>query len=239
MEKNNYKVLAVAALIIAVVALTVGFASFSTVLSIQNASAEVQPTDLFTPNVQFSQGTGGAPNVTCGNSHGDSETVFVNSKGSLNDSTHATVWRDASVTLTGPGDYVTCAIDMENNSPFIAYLYRVDLSSVLTCTPVAGTTQNVNQACAELQFDVLLPNENAYATSTVVHNAMDVRGAYLNPGDHTALGIRIRYSDSQHAATAARADGDFIVNLPNITIYGSTEATSPMPSSTATPTPSP
>lgn len=223
MEKNNYKVLAVAALIIAVVALTVGFASFSTVLSIQNTSADIQPTDLFTPNVQFTQGNNGEPSVTCVNSRNEAESAFVNSKGSLNDSTHATVWSDASVTLTGPGDYVECFIQFENNSPYIAYLNQVTLSSTLTCSPIAGTVQNLSAACAEMRFEVDLSGDDAYATSSVVHNVSSIDNMGLPAGLSTYLDVRILYSDAQHASTAARADGDFIVELPDVTIYGSTQ----------------
>lgn len=231
MEKNGYKVIVVVALVVAVLALTIGFASFSTTLSIQNASADVAPTDLFTPNVQFKQGTNGAPSVVCHNRDKDNQSTFVNTLGTLNDSTHATIWSDASFTLKGPGDYVECYVDIENASPFIAYLDEVDLSSVLTCSALPGTTQNVPEACAELLFEVLLPNEDAYATSTVVHDVDDVRGAAINPGAYAPVGIRISYSDYQHATTAAQADGDFVVTLPNITIHGTTEATSPMPTS--------
>ena len=157
MKEKNYKVITVIALIVSVFALAVGFASYSTVLSIQNASATITSgDDPFSPKVQYKDGS-----LMC---RKDSDATVVGNAGSFNSTEHATIWNGASVTLTGPGDSVTCTATIENLSSFTAYFNRIVLSDKLICSG-SNTIQNLNAACQALRLSVKIAGTE-YGTAT-------------------------------------------------------------------------
>jgi len=207
MEKNRYKVVAVLSLVIAVVALSVGFASYTATLNIENASATATASDTFSPNVQYQQGS-----LTCVKT---GTQTSVSSEGELNDVSHATVWRNAAVTLSGPGDSVTCTATVENNSTFVAYLKAITIASPLTCAPVTqnATLQNLTDACGDIDLTVNEGTASATADSSAVSNATINDGSVsIAASGSQDVSFTIAYPAGSHVT-----DGDFKVTIPTIT----------------------
>ncbi len=212
MEKNSYKVITVLSLVIAVVALAVGFASYSATLTIENATATATASNSFTPNVQYKQGT-----LSCKRGATD-----VQSAGSLNDLTHATIWTGASVTLTGPGDSITCEATVENKSTFVAYLKSITIAAPgLTCQPVASgvTLQNLTAACDSIDLTVTEGSASATADTTGSVNASSVSGVSIAAGAEQTVSFTVAYP-----ANSPVTDGDFTITIPTITfVYDSAQ----------------
>lgn len=207
MEKNYYKGVAVLSLVIAVVALAVGFASYSATLTIENTSATATASDTFSPNVQYKQGS-----LTCVKTGTD---TAVTSEGEFNDSTHATTWRNATVTLSGPGDSVTCTATVENKSTFEAYLKSITIASPLTCAPVTqgATLQNLTEACADIDLTVNESTAEATADSAAVNNATLSNGSVsIAASGEQDVSFTIAYPAGSHVT-----DGDFRITIPTIT----------------------
>ena len=211
MEKNSYKVITVLSLVIAVVALAIGFAAYTATLTIENATATATASNSFTPNVQYKQGT-----LTCKRG----QTTLSNVAGSLNDATHAVTWTGAAVTLTGPGDSITCSATVENLSTFTAHLKSITIASPgLTCAPVASgvTLQNLTGACDSIDLTVTEDTASATADTNGSTNATSVSGVSIAAGGEDTVSFTIAYP-----ANSPVTDGDFTITIPTITFTYST-----------------
>ena len=139
MEKNNnYKILTVVALFVAVLALAVGFAAYSATLTITNPSAVVTG-DQFSPYVLY---TGTPSCVASGN-------ATVISEGTLNNKN----WTGVSLRMEKPGDSVTCTESVQNGSLLTAYLESIKASKAIECVSYGtgeddgNPTTNFQSAC--------------------------------------------------------------------------------------------
>lgn len=211
MEKNrNAQVIAIVALVVAVLGLSVGFASFSNVLNIQ-ASANVKP-DSSTLNVDFS-------------SSSDSVTVaeitptatpnsIVTTNATIDNSADPTI-SNLNATFTEPGQSVVYKFYAYNAGELNAYLKSIVYANVAggnatkVCTAKEGTTDAlVQKACENILVKVKVGNELETATGKA-----SITGHSLAKKTGEMITVTLEY-----AAGAERTDGDFSVAFGNITL---------------------
>ena len=207
METNKYKLVTVFSLVIAVVALAVGFASYTATLTIENGTASIPSSDAFSPYVQYKQGT-----LSCVKT--GTETA-VQSTGTLNDASHATVWTGAAISMTGLGDSVTCSATVENLSTFTAYLKSITIASPLSCNPTTSgaTLQNLTSACNAVTLTATQSTVSATADGNSKQDATVSNGAVtITAGNEATVSFTIAYPNGSPVT-----DGDFTVTIPTIT----------------------
>ena len=236
MERNgNAKILAVIALVVAVIGLSVGFAAYSTSLQISSV-ADVTANNNW--NVGFS--TDGTNIVTYGNT----ETVDGKDENSENDGivdvTKYTIGQSSghNATLTTTtGSEVTYTLDIVNAGTLTAYSDSLTFASnPVTCANAASSTNNgviegtasagtsstggntteISQADCEAMFGVSLSIGGTVYTPT----NQSTFSSTINPnGASTPAILRIWYKGDSGATTAAaKLDGDITVTVGTITV---------------------
>ena len=211
MEKNRkVQVIAVFALVIAIVGLSIGFAAFSSVLNIQT-SANVKP-DSSTMNVDFSSAEDKVevaeiiPTAT--------PNSLVTTNGVIDNSVDPTI-SNLSATFTEPGQSVVYKFYAYNAGELNAYLKSIVFSNVANqnatkiCTAGQGTTDAlVQKACEKISVKVKVGNEIETTTGKA-----SITGHILSKGNGELVTVTLEYE-----AGADRADGDFTVAFGNITL---------------------
>ncbi len=140
MEKERqFKVLVLVALIVAIAALSFGYAAWSTTLTI-NGSAKVSPVSW---NVLFDYKSGSSLTPTL--------TGSATSTGATLTSTSVSGY---TATLKAPGDSVTYNWLVKNTGGIDAKLNTYNLGT-LSCSPATGSTATqaeANSVCADLEY---------------------------------------------------------------------------------------
>ena len=210
MEKGrNSKIIAIVALCVGVVGLSLGFAAFSSVLTI-SSSAEVKP-DASTFNVDFSTVNNAATAGTV-TPTGNGEAATIDNSG------------DPTITglkanFTEPGQTVVYEFFAYNAGEYEAFLNSIVFGEVSegktkVCTAKEGTSQAlVNEACAGVTLTVEVGGVSATTSQpTISSHSL----AAKNP---EAVKVTIAYAEG-----SARADGDFDVTFGDVTLtYGSVD----------------
>ena len=138
MESRSSKVVAIVALVVAVIGLGIGFAAFSSTLTI-SSSATV------TPSANSLTGSSITPTTTGGATAEASSFTETTLTGS-----------DAQ--FTAPGQSVKYSLYAYNAGEYLAYLNGVTVGAV-TCEPGEGTTAGlVNAACDDITVSVKVGN---------------------------------------------------------------------------------
>ena len=204
MKEKDYKLVTIVALIVSVLALVVGFASYSTILLIQDASATASyGDDPFAPSVQYKDGS-----LICKK---DSDGTVVEDAGSFDNREHATIWRGASVALSGPGDSVSCSAIIENLSSFPAYFNRVVLSDKIVCSG-SNTINNLDAACQAIHLSVkIADDEYGTASSQSFSGNDDISNASIAAGGERQVSFTISYANG-----GATANEVFSIAIPTI-----------------------
>ena len=211
MEKNRkIQIIAIVALIIGVVGLSIGFAAFSSVLNIQT-SANVKP-DSSTLNVDFSTAEDKMeiaeiiPTAT--------PNSLVTTNGVIDNSGDPTISK-LSATFTEPGQSVVYKFYAYNAGELNAYLKSIVFSNVIgqnttkICTAGQGTTDAlVQKACDKISVKIKVGNELETTTGKA-----SITGHALSKGNGELVTVTLEYE-----AGADRADGDFTVAFGNITL---------------------
>ena len=211
MEKNRkVQIIAIVALIVGIVGLSIGFAAFSSVLNIQ-ASANVKP-DSSTLNVDFSSAEDKVeiaeitPTAT--------PNTLVTTNGVIDNSGDPTI-SNLSATFTEPGQSVVYKFYAYNAGELNAYLKSIVFSNVTgqnatkICTAAQGTTDTlVQKACDKISVKVKVGNELETTTGKA-----SITGHALSKGNGELVTVTLEYE-----AGADRADGDFTVAFGNITL---------------------
>lgn len=159
MEKERgAKVIAIVALLIAVVGLTVGYAAYSSTLTI-NGTATVDPASW---KVNFDYKNG---NSLTGTIKGH---ATENTAPTLEDTTIS----GFDVTLTAPGDSVTYNFLIKNSGTLNAKLANFTMGT-LTCAPNASS--NISQAdatklCGELKYTLTYADDSTITTGTPLNS---------------------------------------------------------------------
>ena len=132
MEKEtNNRILSLCALIVGIVALAIGFATYTSVLDIKTTTAKVNSTDTFTSNVNFVPGTQKCVNKDT--------SIPISGAGNVNDKT----WSDIDIELPDDGK-IECTAELENNSNYVAYYQGISFDS--TINPFSCETEDGNIA---------------------------------------------------------------------------------------------
>ena len=192
MERNNNKVIAVVALLLAVVGLSVGFAALSTTLSI-NGSATVQAS---TWDVHFLDGS-----LTKTMSSTISGTVSATTP-----TLSATTIGTFSVTMKAPNDTVNYIFSVTN-----AGTYNAKISSITIPTPTCTSTDSTSKTnvCNNLSYTLKYYDNDTVGASVAKNDT-------LNAGATKKMILTLKYSDSVTAATLPTAD--VTVNSLGVTI---------------------
>ena len=167
MEKNrNAQVIAIVALVVAVLGLSVGFASFSNVLNIQS-SANVKP-DSSTLNVDFSSSIDSVTVAEITPTATPNSIVTTNA--TIDNSADPTI-SNLSATFTEPGQSAVYKFYAYNAGELNAYLKSIVYANVAgsnatkVCTAKEGTTDAlVQKACENILVKVKVGNELETAT---------------------------------------------------------------------------
>ncbi len=227
MEKDRRaRVIAIAALLVGVVGLSLGFAAFSNTLTIKS-SAEVK-VDNSVFNVDFSKVSAsvqdGTVTPTLSPATGE-PAAFAGGAATIDNSgSGVAVIKDLKATFVKPGESVTYNFYTKNAGALKAYLTNVAFATpTKTCTAKTGTTQTlVDSACQGISLTLTLGSESftqttarAAFTSATAHD-LEKNG---ETGDYEAVTVVIAY-----AANSAQADGDFDVTFGDITLNYSSVA---------------
>ncbi len=225
MEKEKSgRIIAIVALVIAVIGLSVGFAAFSTNLNIGTA-ARLTPSGT-NWNVGFSiDGTNIESTSTAG-------TKAANEQGNpgVIDVTKYTIGQNTNATLSATaGSSVSYSLNILNKGTLTAYLAEVNLDNVsITCsnapagsssqvdsntTSNGGNTATITQAECEAMFSVTLTINSTDYTSTTNGSGS------ISAGNGVPVTLTVAYTNTAAAqAAAAKLDGDIIVSIGTITV---------------------
>lgn len=211
MEKNNYKVIAVAALLFAVFTMTIGFAAFSKVLNIKESSAAVSPTDKFSSNVKFD-----VQSLSC-QAYGDAQVI---SSGQLD--VNGNEWSGLSVSLKAPSAYVTCSVKVTNESTFDAYLAELNFASPLSCS--YGENIQIDQnfsngICGENGIVATISDGNKSTSVNgvrVFDSSSTTSDSVISANSESTITFKIEYPNSAPVVDAI--DSNINVTIPSITL---------------------
>ena len=238
MEKNRQtKVIAIIALVVAIVGMSLGFAAFSNILTI-SSSATVTPnsedfklvayglgTDIdgnvfmgdFTNLDYYTSKTSGRPIL--GGEFNDSKTPLGGETAVISRSTDKITITNLVGKFSGPDESIIYPFVVKNEGAYDAYLTIPEfLQKPKSCVPGAGATQElVTAACSEMDLFLMVADssmELVYDTS-----GSDSLQSYKIPaGSYVAVMPYIWSSDS------ARADGEFTAQFDDITLNFSSAA---------------
>ena len=207
MEKDrSAKIIAIVALCVAVVGLSIGFAAFSNNLTIKsNATVKPNQNDF---DVNFS---------TSNTSELDGTVSGVGTNSATAE--NATIDNSASPTITGlkanftePGQKVTYSFYAHNAGKYVAYLNNVTYANVSgktatkVCTAGVGTDATmVDAACNGISISVKVGSDTYTGSMDSITNHL------LNLDGYEEVVVTIEY-----ASNASRADGDFEVAFGDI-----------------------
>jgi len=208
MEKERgSKVIAVVALVVAVVGLSIGFAGWTAQLTISDTQANIAANTSAGEEQFGSKLT--VSGINCDDVDGQAAVTAV---GTADGDT----WSGTRVSLKGTGDAVTCTATVSNGSDYTAYLDDINITNSIACS---GTGQNVQNACAALKLTVTgvgSKTDTATAQGTTITNANGITGNSIAAGANGSITMKVEYQGT------AVADSDFVATIPTITYDYST-----------------
>lgn len=206
MEKERgAKAIALVALVVAILGLSIGFSGWTAQLSISDTQANIgggADADSFANLIAVS-------NVSCNDKSTDATVENVGSA-----SAHS--WTGTRVGLTKTGDYVTCTATVTNSSEFTAYLDDIKIAGSIQCS---GAGQNVQAACDALKLTVTghgTKDSTATAQADSVTNALNISENSIAAEGTGTISLKVEYAGS------ALSDTDFVATIPSITFDYST-----------------
>ncbi len=211
MEKNNNgKVVAVVALVVAVVALSVGFAAFADDLTIAGtATAKVgdNPFDDASKGLAY---LSTSPKCYVSTDTTNKTAIEGASVGTASGDT----WSGISVPLTKDNPSVTCEAVVENKTSYTAYLTGIASDKGLTCASSGKNADtNASNVCSGAQV-VVKVGDNAADTLTITNAAntnSSTAGSIAATNGTATVTVTISYNPE------ALTDEDVTITLPTIT----------------------
>ena len=207
MRNNGPKYVVVAALLVSVVALSLGFAAFTSTLTISSEATVTGNSNAF--NVQLSKAnnafTSGSVTPTPTGTGTTGQNATINAAG--------TTISGLKATLGAKGANVKYSLYAYNSGSLLGYLNSVSFGTK-TCTAKTGTTQSyVDAACSKVTLTVKI-GSNTYTSSNT-----NISSHTLAAGSAEAIEVTIAL-----ASDAPDVDGDFDVAFGDVTIlYGSAD----------------
>jgi len=212
---KNKQGITIAALITAILGLSIGFAAFSNTLNI-SSSANVNPEN--TMNVVFSSSNSDAetnpivPTLTPNN-----VTNFTSTNGEIIES--GRTLSNLSAAFTAPGQSVTYNLYVYNDGPYVAYLRDLTMGSI-TCDAIPQQNANdtateslVVEACKGMNVSVTIGTSTLTSSGSLNNQSLSANGGYVNSS------ITISYVEG-----SAYVDGPMSVTIGDITFTASSVA---------------
>ena len=212
---KNKQGITIAALIIAIVGLSIGFAAFSNTLSI-SSSANVNPEN--TMNVVFSSSNSDAetdPIVPTLNPN--NVTGFTSTNGTIVES--GRTLSNLSAAFTAPGQSVTYNLYVYNDGPYVAYLTDLTMGSI-SCDAIPqqnesdnATDSLVEAACRGMSVSVTIGTVTLTSSGSLNNQSLQANGGYVNAS------VTISYAEG-----SSYVDGPMSVTIGDITFAASSVA---------------
>jgi len=207
--RDSKKIVILSALIIVVLLLGIGFAAFSSSITI-SSSATVKP-DVNTFKVVFSNKSDSV-DVSDVKPTLDPTTITA-SNGVIDNTTNPTL-TNLRANFTSPGQKVVYNLYVYNAGEYTAYLNSITLKGNKTCTPGNGATVSlVGQACEDIKVTVKV---GSITTSTTLQG---IPGETIEPRKGKEVQVIIEYING-----GARADGPFSIEFNDISLFYATVA---------------
>lgn len=162
---NSFKIISICALLIGVVGLTLGFAAYTSSLTIKS-SASVTPENT-TLDISIAPKTGTGTTVTP-TTNGDG--VTGNPATIDNSEPDAPVIKNLKANFTKPGQSVTYDFKAKGSASYIAYLRSIQFGSK-NCTKAEGSQVSetlMNSACQNISVSVKAGSETFTTTNTAI-----------------------------------------------------------------------
>lgn len=213
MEKQRQiKILSIVALVLAISAMTLGFAAFSTTLNI-SSSASVTPSSADFA-VKFS--TSQTSLATAAVAPSSKTTGITTTNGTIVNSVSPTL-SNLSASFNSPGQYVEYTASARNEGEYTAYLNNINYLGDKTCIASSGTTETlVQSACNSINVTVTIG-------STTYDDTTPISSHVLAKGAGEAVKVRLEYAENGTAV-----DGSFNITFPSVSLVYSTIDNSPM-----------
>ena len=207
MEKQRQiKILSIVALVLAISAMTLGFAAFSTTLNI-SSSASVTPSSADFA-VKFS--TSQTSLVTDAVAPSSKTTGITTTNGTIVNSVSPTL-SNLSASFNSPGQYVEYTVYARNEGAYTAYLNNINYLGDKTCIASSGTTESlVQSACNSINIKVTIG-------STTYDDTTPISSHALAKGASETIKVRLEYAENGTAV-----DGSFKITFPSISLVYST-----------------
>lgn len=211
-EKDRTKIWIVIALVIAILALSIGFAAFSATLTINPGSDKVTitPFDNFSNSVVFDTGS-----LSCTVKNGENESKgSIDSSGTITD----TIWSGLTVTLREPNDVVTCTVPIKNKGEYNAYLKDIKFNTTISCKSATAGNIYTSEICGAsgIHASAAVADYSSAATvntSTINSQTNITTNNLLESQKSKVLTVKITYP-----AGAPYADEDIQITIPQITL---------------------
>lgn len=207
MEKNGGKVIAIVALVIAIVALSVGFAAFADQLTIEGqatAAAPENPFDDADAGLNYKSGT--AKCVKTGTT--DNVITGAYSAGDLIDDS----WAGINVPLNKDVPSVTCTATVENNTAYVAYLRSLAANRGVRCSSIGTNADtNADNVCNTVTVTVSIDSDTLTINGPVTPTTNSSTTSAIAANSTKDVTVVISYE-----ATAV-TDEDVTISLPTIT----------------------
>ena len=182
MEERNSKVIAIVALCVGVVGLSLGFAAFSSRLTVSSgATVTVNQDTQFTQKFGFVSGTPAkvAESTVTGE-------VNVGEIVLAGEETYGKVWQNISADFKGTGEVAKFTATVKNDSAFVAKLEEQPSAVVANCTSAdsenPATEPYLTNACKTINVAVVAPetipaNGEGTVTVTITGPTTEVDGS--------------------------------------------------------------
>ena len=225
MEKDRgFKIVAIVALVIGVIGLSIGFAAFSRTLVIDSADVTTtERTNVFDTSIAYSTKTGEAAAAI---------TDTINNVTNINAGVASdATWSGISFTISAndPTASVAFRAYIANNSTdYDAYLKTISSAGQnIVCTALEGTSDAmVQEVCKDMTVTVTVSGATNDGSDTITYN----KAANVDFSSGNPVQVKLEKSSSRsvivrfdYNTTAALPDGDFTVTIPAISLgYTST-----------------
>lgn len=205
-KTNKTKILSIVALVVAIVGMSLGFAAFSTALTI-SSSATVTP-DSATFGVKFSTSRDSLVEAPVNPS---SKTDGITATDGVINNSANPILTNLSATFSEPGQYVEYTFYARNEGSYTAYLNNINFLGKKVCRGKTGTTESlVESACDSIKITAKI-GENTYSVTTPISNHS------LGSSEGEQIIVRLEY-----ASGGVYVDGDFSITFPDVSLVYST-----------------
>ena len=171
MEKSRkIKILSIIALVVAITGMTIGFAAFSSTLTISSNASVTPNSDTFGVKFSTNKDSLVVEPVTPSSKTND----ITASDGVIDNSSNPTI-KNLSATFTTPGQYVEYTFYARNEGEYTAYLNNINFIGNKTCKSAVGTTKSlVDSACYSIKISAHVGGNVYTETNPVTNHSLGI-----------------------------------------------------------------